>query len=481
MIHRIIKRYSLRKLFIFVGDFFFLIVSMILSLSLEREPDEIVFVNPFGSIQLLALYIVIILITLITFRYLNLYKEKVYLAFGQQFFGIIKSLVLSGWLLIAFTFFIKTEALYDNSRLHLILFLLAGIILISVFRLFLLKIFRKSKKANIFNRRVLAIGAGEGGTEFSENLKEFDSNIKLLGFISVEKEKVGTKIGDIEILGSLDNLNVIAESLKIDEIFITIKAISYDKIMNIIEVAKLAKCQINLITPHFGVIGEKFDTKDHKDIMSVPIYTTISPLYSDYIKRIIDVIFSVFLLLILSPFFIFISLLIKLSSKGPVFYKTEVVGKDGKKFTWYKFRTMTYGNHSDVHKDHLEKIIKENRSVRKIHSDDRITGIGSLLRKYSLDELPQLINVIAGDMTLIGPRPCLPYEYEWMDYWHKRRFKVTPGLSGLWQILGRNKSDVSFNDSLVMDLYYVDNISFWLDLKIFLKTIPVVIFGRGGK
>jgi exopolysaccharide biosynthesis polyprenyl glycosylphosphotransferase len=481
MLRKIIKRYSLRKLFIFIGDFIFLVIAVLISLSFEREPNEIVFVNPISSIQLLSLYFVIILITLITFRYINLYKEKIYLTYGQQLVGIIKSLSLSGILLIVFTFFIKVEALYDNSRLHLILFLFFGIILISFYRLILLKFFRNSGKSGIFKRRVLAIGAGEAGIKFAARIKELDSNIKLLGFIDQDENKVGTRIDDIKVLGTLDNLNVIAESLKIDEILITIKAISYDKIMNIIEVAKLAKCQINLLAPHFGVIEKKFAARDHKDIISVPIYTTISPFYTDYIKRIIDVVFTVLGLILISPLFLIFAILIKLTSKGPVFYKTEVVGKDGKKFVWYKFRTMLYENNTDVHREHLKKIITENRSVEKIKKDERITSIGNFLRKYSLDEMPQLFNVLIGDMTLIGPRPCLPYEYEWMDYWHKRRFKVTPGLSGLWQIIGRNKSDVSFNDSLVMDLYYVDNISFWLDLKIFLKTIPVVVLGRGGK
>jgi len=481
MLKKIIKRYSLRKLFIFIGDFIFLVIAVLISLSFEHEPKEIVLANPVSSIQLLSLYFVIILITLITFRYINLYKEKVYLTYGQQLVGIIKSLSFSALLLIVFTFFIKVEALYDNSRLHLILFILFGIILLSVYRLFLLKFFRSSNKTGLFNRRVLAIGAGEAGTKFAARIKELDSNIKLLGFIDEDEKKVGTQIDGIDVLGTLDDLNVITESLKIDEIFITIKSISYDKIMNIIEVAKLAKCQINLLAPHFGVIEKKFDTKDHKDITSVPIYTTISPFYTDYMKRIIDIVFTILGLLMFSPVFLIFALLIKLTSKGPVFYKTEVVGKDGKKFVWYKFRTMSYENNTDIHREHLKKIITENKSVEKIKEDERITSVGSFLRKYSLDEMPQLFNVLKGDMTLIGPRPCLPYEYGWMDYWHKRRFKVTPGLSGLWQIIGRNKSDVSFNDSLVMDLYYVDNISFWLDLKIFLKTIPVVLLGRGGK
>ena len=206
----------------------------------------------------------------------------------------------------------------------------------------------------------------------------------------------------------------------------------------------------------------------------------MTPIYSKFVKRVMDTIIAFLALILLSPLFLLISVLIKITSKGYVFYKTEVVGKNGKRFVWYKFRTMRQDSDEKIHKDYLTDLITENKPIEKIKDDPRITSIGKTLRKYSLDELPQLINILKGDMSLIGPRPCLIYEYELMDDWHRRRAKVIPGLTGLWQIFGRNKPDVSFNDSLILDIYYAENLSFWLDMRIFFKTIPVVIFGKGG-
>jgi lipopolysaccharide/colanic/teichoic acid biosynthesis glycosyltransferase len=141
---------------------------------------------------------------------------------------------------------------------------------------------------------------------------------------------------------------------------------------------------------------------------------------------------------------------------------------------------MVVNRDENPHRDHLRRIISQNGTTEKLRNDPRVTTVGRILRKYSLDELPQLFNVLRGEMSLIGPRPCLQYEYEHFDDWHKQRFVVTPGMTGLWQVIGRNKSDVTFNDSIILDLYYIRNYSIWLDVKIALRTIPAVIFGRGG-
>ncbi|GAH78710.1 unnamed protein product [marine sediment metagenome] len=145
----------------------------------------------------------------------------------------------------------------------------------------------------------------------------------------------------------------------------------------------------------------------------------------------------------------------------------------------YKYRTMKTSRNPSVHQEFMYEMIKNKKKegILKITDDKRITKIGKYLRKFSIDEFPQLINILKGQMSLVGPRPCLPYEYSLYEDWHKKRFSVTPGLSGLWQAFGR--SQVSYNDMVIMDLYYIENISFWLDLKIILKTIPAVLLGKG--
>jgi undecaprenyl-phosphate galactose phosphotransferase len=141
---------------------------------------------------------------------------------------------------------------------------------------------------------------------------------------------------------------------------------------------------------------------------------------------------------------------------------------------------MYSNNDPRDHQSHLENVILEDRGYKKLANDPRITTAGKLLRKFSLDELPQLINVLRGEMSLVGPRPCLPYEFKHFKEWHKLKYKVIPGMTGLAQLIARNRDDVTFSDSVILDLYYADNQSLWLDLKILFRTIPVMVLGKGG-
>ena len=195
-----------------------------------------------------------------------------------------------------------------------------------------------------------------------------------------------------------------------------------------------------------------------------------------HIKRIIDIIISTVLLIILLPIFICIILLVKVTSKGPLIYKWHVIGKDGKPFTGYKFRTMIIN--ADRLKTSLLKSNEMTGPVFKMKNDPRITKVGKFLRKYSLDELPQLWSVLKGEMSLVGPRPAGPKEWSQYEEWQKRKLSVTPGMTCLWQINGRNEVH-EFDEWVKLDLEYIDNWSLWLDFEIILKTIPAVLKGTG--
>jgi lipopolysaccharide/colanic/teichoic acid biosynthesis glycosyltransferase len=167
-----------------------------------------------------------------------------------------------------------------------------------------------------------------------------------------------------------------------------------------------------------------------------------------------------------------------------VIFKQKRIGLKGKEFYFLKFRTMRGKEEEDVErkKKMIEFIKNDNNAnncnFNKVININRITKVGEFLRKYSIDELPQLFNVILGDMSLVGPRPCLPYEYENYEEWQKKRFDVLPGCTGVWQVYGRGK--VNFNDSIILDLFYVNNMTPWLDTILILKTLPVMITGKGG-
>ncbi len=208
--------------------------------------------------------------------------------------------------------------------------------------------------------------------------------------------------------------------------------------------------------------------------------------FSQMVKRAIDIAGSLSALAILSPLFALIALLIRLTSKGPLLFRQVRAGRYGRRFTLLKFRTMYCKADEGIHKQYVQEFItgngksqaKDKTSVYKIKNDLRITSIGRLLRKTSLDELPQFWNVLMGQMSLVGPRPPIPYEVECYDTWHRRRLlEVKPGITGLWQVYGRSRT--KFNDMVRLDLQYAKSWSIWLDLKILFRTPGAVVSGDG--
>lgn len=202
------------------------------------------------------------------------------------------------------------------------------------------------------------------------------------------------------------------------------------------------------------------------------------------LKRTFDVVVAAFALVLVAPVMVLVAIAIKLSSKGPVLFCQQRVGEAGEAFCFYKFRSMHTGNDDRVHREYVKKLINEGAAaheengekVYKLKRDPRLIPIGSFIRRYSIDELPQLFNVLKGDMSLIGPRPPIPYEVEEYREWHKRRFEGPPGITGLWQVSGRNR--LSFDEMVRLDIEYLDNWSFTRDLRILWRTVGVVLFDR---
>ena len=210
--------------------------------------------------------------------------------------------------------------------------------------------------------------------------------------------------------------------------------------------------------------------------------------FSRFVKRSMDIAGSFAALVLCSPLLVLISVAIKLTSKGPILFRQERVGRYGSRFTFLKFRSMECGSDARIHREYVKQYIageaeaarasQTQNAVYKIQSDPRITRVGKFLRRSSLDELPQFINVLRGDMSLVGPRPPIPYELEGYQIWHRRRvLESKPGITGLWQVSGRSR--VKFDDMVRMDLRYAKTWSLWLDVKILLQTPAAVLFGVG--
>ncbi len=233
----------------------------------------------------------------------------------------------------------------------------------------------------------------------------------------------------------------------------------------------------------FAVDGDYLPTAPN---LFIPADTTQYFSSAGHLKRIFDVVVSSIMLLLVGPLMIIIALLVKRSSAGPVFFVQERLGRDGTPFNFYKFRSMKHNSDDTIHRQFAAMFINGDNDtdddtgeqVFKMTRDPRITQIGAFLRKTSLDELPQLFNILSGEMSLVGPRPPIAYEIENYQPWHMERLKAVPGLTGLWQVSGR--SSVSFDEMVRLDISYINNWSLWEDMVIILKTIPVVLRGTGG-
>jgi lipopolysaccharide/colanic/teichoic acid biosynthesis glycosyltransferase len=245
----------------------------------------------------------------------------------------------------------------------------------------------------------------------------------------------------------------------------------------------------NQLTLMFRVFPQEQAKQSSGDDGDFILYKDLSVRYDSkkhgfLLKRLLDIAGSLLALIVFSPLFAVIALLVKFTSKGPVLFCQKRVGQHGKEFNFYKFRTMHVNNDPKIHQEYVEKLIAGNREVGqgkgiyKLTNDPRVTRVGRFLRKTSLDELPQFFNVLMDDMSLVGPRPPLPYEYERYQTWHKRRvLELKPGLTGLWQVEGRSRT--TFDEMVRMDLRYANTRSLWLDLKILVQTPAAMLTGRG--
>ena len=415
------------------------------------------------------------------FQYNNLYKLNVFLTRSLQMTLIVKSTFYGICVMVLVSYFVKFPIISD-SRLYILIFWGVMLVLFFLIRVLLLRYnYAEHLSKTIFQRNVLILGAGKSGQLFAQALYADNVfGIKLIGFLD-DKVPAGTVVfRNLKAIGKISDLKDIVKEQKIDEVDICIDNIGYEELMKIIDDCLKLDISVKVTSEMFNIIPQKMNAEKYFDIPVVDVTNKMNPDIYIVFKRIVDYIGATIGLIILLPFFIICGILIKLSSKGPIIYKQKRIGKDGKEFDFYKFRTMRMIEGEDVNRaKEMVEYMKSNGNGKKIVDEDRITRIGRFLRKYSLDELPQLINVLKGDMSLVGPRPCLTYEYEQYDQWQKRRLTVLPGCTGLWQVSGR--SEVSFNDSVVIDIYYINNITPWLDLQLIFKTIPVMIFGTGGK
>ena len=335
-----------------------------------------------------------------------------------------------------------------------------------------------------FRRQIAIVGSDKEAKEIVTHIIEQNAPFYVKGIICGQDVEYLDSCVPKERLGDLYELPEIVESTEINEIIVTDEAINQQVLIALLDYCTSKGLTIWFPPRLLPIIDMKLYIDNFCGIPMIRLCSQKNIWLFNKVKHALDAIMGLPIFIVLFPFFIILGAFIKINSKGPVFYKASAIGKNGRIFFMYKFRSMRVESSNDKHKEYVTKMIKgevdyegKKDKVFKITDDPRVTSVGKFIRKYSIDELPQIINVLKGEMSLVGPRPCLPYEFEAYEDWHKKRQAVRPGITGLWQVAGR--SAVTFEDMIILDLYYIYNRSLSMDMGIIYETIYTVLGKKG--
>jgi exopolysaccharide biosynthesis polyprenyl glycosylphosphotransferase len=381
----------------------------------------------------------------------------------------------TGIILVVFAIVIFFRPLF-YSRLIFFYAAILIVVLLGASRLAKRFALRQLRKRGLGVDRVLIVGAGEVGRTVMRNIvAQPGLGYHIVGFVDDDPEKGGMDIGRFRALGETTNIPRLVKELAIDEVILTLPWMYHRKIVSIIAQCERQHVRVRIVPDLFQMTLSHLHTVDLGGIPMIGVQEIAISRGQTLLKRVMDVALSLLGLVLLLPLFLLIALAIRLDSPGPVIFHQIRVGKGERLFAMYKFRSMR-----EKAEEEQEQLMDQNEAsgpLFKIKNDPRVTGVGRLLRRASLDELPQLLNVLRGHMSIVGPRPAPPSEVQRYQPWHKRRLEVSPGITGLWQVSGR--SQLTFDEMVLLDLYYIENWSPGLDVQIMFRTIPQFIFGDG--
>jgi exopolysaccharide biosynthesis polyprenyl glycosylphosphotransferase len=323
-----------------------------------------------------------------------------------------------------------------------------------------------------YRRRALLVGGGKHMEEVAHALADRSrTRVEVVGFISLSPRSQN----GLRSLGTLEQLPDTLAAERIQEVIIADPDFPQDRAVELVDLCHHRGVSVHVAPTTMEIL---MDRAEFVPGQTVPLFTLRPPVFEgiDFaLKRTFDLTLATIGLILLSPVLLIIAAAVKLSSSGPAIYRSVRPGMAGRPFYCFKFRTMR--KHAEQIQADLESLNEKSGAIFKIREDPRLTPVGRLLRRFSLDELPQLVNVVRGEMSLVGPRPLPMRDFDRLEEWHKKRYLVLPGITGLWQVSGR--SELDFDDLVRLDFLYLERWSIFLDLRILLRTIPAVLSRRG--
>jgi exopolysaccharide biosynthesis polyprenyl glycosylphosphotransferase len=412
---------------------------------------------------------------IVIFAVRGLYRIRPTGSWFRQAKTIVTSTTLGLTILIAYYFVFQSSA---NSRLLVPFIWATTIMMLCVFRLIFSWIMGWLYRLGVAETRVLVVGSGRLSKLIMQHMAANPHlGYAVVGFLH-DLHDVNEAPGDFgrfKMLGTLEDLGMVIRSMQIDEVIIALPSHLHQQSIRSVRLLERLGTSFKLVPDLYEFSLSRIDMEAVDGIPLIGIKQVSLNTMQRLVTRVIDATISTLVLLIGLPLWLFIALAIKLTSKGPIIYKQTRIGQNGRSFIAYKFRTM-YKDAEAI----LPSLMAYNEAqgpLFKIKGDPRITLVGKFMRRTSFDEIPQFLNILKGDMSLVGPRPALPREVDAYEDWQKERLAMKPGLTGLWQVRGR--SDISFDEGVLMDLYYIQNWSLRLYFQILFRTIPAVVFSRG--
>ena len=390
----------------------------------------------------------------------------------DDFFGVLQVVTIGTWIFLVATY--ATDLAHPTLE-RLIVFWALAIGFVSLLRVALRFVGRRQAA---YVQNVLIVGSGQVARELAEKMGKHRSyGLNIVGF--VDRDEGATKNGGppLELLGTTGELRQLVHQFGIDRVVIAFSTDSHEETLDVIRLLQNERVQVDIVPRMFEVLGTSAQLHA---IEGIPLVGLALPRLSNssrFLKRSFDLVGAVAGLVLLSPVFLVTAMLIKLDSRGPVFFRQVRMGEDERTFRIFKFRTMVAD--AETRKGevaHLNMHREDDPRMFKVPEDPRVTRVGAFLRRSRIDELPQLFNVVKGEMSLVGPRPLILDEDRFVERWARRRLSLRPGITGLWQVLGA--SDIPFEEMTKLDYLYVTNWSLREDVRLIMRTIPSLARGR---
>lgn len=394
-------------------------------------------------------------------------------AFRKELMIIFRSAVLS--IIVFGSIFFLFQMKY-TSRLFIGIFTVTTVLSLMIEKRLFSWLLDRIHEHGFNQINLLIVGTGRRAQEFIRVVKQHANwGLRIVGLIDDEHGMYGKEIEGYRVLGRLQDIPFILHRKVVDRVIFVVPRLWLHRLDDVILACEREGISTSISMDLYDLSIAKMRQTNFSGFPLLEFETFQAKEWQLFFKRMMDILISVAVLILASPIYLITAIAIKLNSRGPIFYSQVRCGVKGRKFTLYKFRSMIVG--AEMKKKYLEKLNEMDGPVFKIKNDPRITKVGRIIRKFSIDELPQFINVLKGDMSIVGPRPPLPVEVEMYEVWQRRRLSMKPGITCVWQVSGRN--NINFDRWMEMDLEYLDHWSLWLDFKIMLKTIFVVLTGYG--